>query len=84
MDDEAKFFETAAQNELDLRYAMRLLWHAHHALEQVDLTDPDPFQIQCAMQYLRLAQGHLPDAWAHVEQEIAAKARRGPENNHGG
>ena len=69
----------ALQNAVDLRYAMTLLYDSLHALEQVDLMHPDPFMIQCALQFLRLAKTYLPGPWRQCEQEIAAKAQRGME-----
>jgi hypothetical protein len=67
----------SAKTETDLRFAMRLLWHTHHTLSQIDLMQPDPFAIACTLQFLRLAPEHLAEQWKVVEQEIAERAKIG-------
>jgi len=67
----------AEQTAADLRYAVRLLWHIHRILENIDLLEPDPFAVEIALRMARLAPDYLPRERAAVAAEIADRAVRG-------
>ncbi len=60
----------------DRDYAVTLIQTALADLEGLNLMHPDPFVIVGVKRVLGLAKRHMPDTWAKVEAECAAKAER--------